>query len=52
MSAVLKNLPVKDLVAGVYLSDTHPPPRILFGAAVKQFCKFGIWSKGAGKLNQ
>jgi hypothetical protein len=32
---------LRDLEAGVYLSEAPSPPRFLFGV-VKQFCRFGI----------
>jgi hypothetical protein len=46
MSFFLKIRLVKyrDLATGVYLSEAHSPPGLLFGV-VKQFCRLGIWSK-------
>jgi hypothetical protein len=43
MSASRKNLPVKYLVEGGYLSEAPSTSKLLFGV-VKQFCMFGIWS--------
>ncbi len=34
---------LRNLAAGVYLSEAPSPLRFLFGV-VKQFCRFGIWS--------
>jgi len=41
MSACLKNLPLRDLTASIYLSEAPSPPRFW---VVQQFCRFGIWS--------
>ncbi len=40
MSGFQKNLPVKDLAAGVYLSEAPSPSRFLFGV-IKQLCTVG-----------